>query len=173
MTFTGLKTYVIHQNQDQIKRFGSIAQSSITADKSGIGYFTIRPWSVINKQFLPKYTHIASFDYVHYIEPVLCHEKHYLVVSQDIWCPSNSYIGIPVMIDTASVPKCQLEHHAVNIVPTLPSFHASIEDQTRYVLVGRFVIYLKSLNGHIFLKKGRLVATAQCCHGHYKDSMYY
>ena len=166
------QTYHIHQSPEEVFKYGKISQDTIISNHLSIGFITMKPTSISKIIMVPAETPIGSIDFVQDVKQSPCMQNFSLIASKDVVCPPMKNIGIPVEADISTV--CQEEFHAINIEPCIPYFLINTKDLKRYVIQEHNIIYFKTPIGNsVKISKGDQVAIAQCCHGHYEDSMHY
>ena len=178
------KTYYIHQDLEQRKKFGQVMQTFVNSNEHGIGYITVNFGNARKSKKINVKATIAKCDLVQHMELKVCHGKFDLIALKDsvhrLRLPKNELVCFSVNIDAKGAPKCQTESHAANIVSSLPDFSINYKNRlSKYVLRPNLTLKMtfkpteNTGQTKIVIEKGQKIAYAECCHGHYEDSLTY
>ena len=168
---SGNRTYSIRQKSDQKTSFGEICQNIVCSNESGIGYITMKP---AKTQILDIDTEIGSIDLINDKNIDKCHAKIDLITMYDAVIAAGCVTLVKVHPKSTTSLRCQTEFHAVNIESKSLSIRVFRCNQVRYVFENTMDIRVKNTSrSAVKIKKGSDIACAECCHGHYQDSIHF
>ena len=175
-TSSANESYKVLQTHEEIKQFGSIAQSTINLNSSGTAYITMKSNQSSKMIKIPPETRIGSVKITRpFVKDTICNAKYDLMASSNVELGIGESKWIHLVL-TASLlmnkPLCVREYHGVNVSSHLLFLPLEIEQNSlRTVLMtGQSFLFKNKYSSPMMIKKGQKVAYASCCHGHYEDS---
>ena len=175
-TSSANESYKVLQTHEEIKQFGSIAQSTINLNSSGTSYITMKSNQSSKMIKIPPETRIGSVKITRpFVKDTICNAKYDLMASSNVELGIGESKWIHLVL-TASLlmnkPLCVREYHGVNVSSHLLFLPLEIEQNSlRTVLMtGQSFLFKNKYSSPMMIKKGQKVAYASCCHGHYENS---